>query len=202
VIWAIRQCTQLQIEAIKRFEPDVVLGSSFGGAIAVLCTTQGFWSGPTLLLAPAQARLSLASLVAVVPSFASIPGNTGSAAAGSADAAQKLQNQAMPSVLVVHGSRDTVVPLADSEALVNSAPLGMHCRLEVVDDIHPLHTVGTTALMKQWVDETVAMSREAEDEAEEEASSKSGEPSSKGGSMGHKQLEDSFSALMQGLNPE
>jgi hypothetical protein len=114
----------------------------------------------------------------------------------------------MASVLVVHGSQDTVVPLADSEELVNSAPKGMFCRLDVVDDIHPLHNVGTAQAMKGWIDEVVAMSQDADDEAEAEEEIKkeaeresSSEEGGKGGygAMEKKKLDQSFSALMAGL---
>jgi pimeloyl-ACP methyl ester carboxylesterase len=39
--------------------PDVVVGSSFGGAIAVALLARGLWRGPTLLLAQAAQKLGV-----------------------------------------------------------------------------------------------------------------------------------------------
>jgi hypothetical protein len=46
--------------ALKQYEPDVVVGSSWGGAIATWCLVAGSWSGPTVLLAPAYHRVRFA----------------------------------------------------------------------------------------------------------------------------------------------
>jgi len=45
---------------IKRHDPDVVVGSSWGGAVALACIQTGVWYGPTLLLAPAHQRIEAA----------------------------------------------------------------------------------------------------------------------------------------------
>ena len=49
-------CMRLQAAAVAEARPDVVVASSFGGAVAVNLVAEGLWSGPTLLLAPAQER--------------------------------------------------------------------------------------------------------------------------------------------------
>ncbi len=54
----IQKCLSLQEKAIKDFSPDIVVGSSFGGGIAVLSLMNGTWTGPTILLAPAAAQLA------------------------------------------------------------------------------------------------------------------------------------------------
>lgn len=46
-------CVALQREAISAARPDVVLGSSWGGAVAIELLVRGIWRGPTVLLAPA-----------------------------------------------------------------------------------------------------------------------------------------------------
>ena len=45
-----------QAEALREFDPHVVVGSSYGGAIAVELLQRGLWRGPTLLLAQAALR--------------------------------------------------------------------------------------------------------------------------------------------------
>ena len=51
-------CVAQQTEAVHRFAPEVVVGSSFGGAVAVTLMTQGVWTGPTLLLAQAALKMN------------------------------------------------------------------------------------------------------------------------------------------------
>ena len=46
-------CVATQAEVIGSFRPDVLVGSSFGGAVAVALLMRGDWRGPTLLLAQA-----------------------------------------------------------------------------------------------------------------------------------------------------
>jgi len=46
-------CVISQAEAVAGFKPDVLVGSSFGGAVAVALLQRKLWNGPTLLLAQA-----------------------------------------------------------------------------------------------------------------------------------------------------
>ena len=45
-----------QQRALEAFRPDVLVGSSFGGAVAVALLEREIWRGPTLLLAQAASR--------------------------------------------------------------------------------------------------------------------------------------------------
>src|SRR5262245_35479117 len=47
---------EVQAAALREFEPHVLVGSSYGGAIAVELLQRGLWRGPTLLLAQAALR--------------------------------------------------------------------------------------------------------------------------------------------------
>jgi hypothetical protein len=49
-------CVAVQADALARFRPDVLVGSSFGAAVAVALMQRGLWRGPTLLLAQAALR--------------------------------------------------------------------------------------------------------------------------------------------------
>src|ERR1700754_4388730 len=46
-------CVALHAGTLMRFRPDVLVGSSFGGAVAVTLLERGLYRGPTLLLAQA-----------------------------------------------------------------------------------------------------------------------------------------------------
>ena len=49
-------CVEVQAAALRDFRPDVLVGSSFGGAVAVELLRRGSWRGPTLLLAQAAVK--------------------------------------------------------------------------------------------------------------------------------------------------
>jgi len=102
-------CVAQQAEAVRRFQPDVVVGSSFGGAVAVALLQREAWGGPTLLLAQAAQRVGVRG---------------------------RLPTGAR--VWLVHARGDDVVPIADSRRLARSGTPG-YVRLIEVDDDYPLH---------------------------------------------------------------
>ena len=101
--------------------PDVLAGSSFGGAVAVALLQRGQWAGPTLLLA--QAAL-LYGLPAGLP-----PG--------------------VP-VWIAHGSRDDVVPPEHSRRLAAAGDPAL-VRLIEADDDHSLHASVENGSLIDWV---------------------------------------------------
>lgn len=78
--------------ALVEARPRVVVASSFGGAVAVRLLHEGAWAGPTVLIAPAQARLG--------------------ADIGLPPGAR---------VVVFHGEADQVIPVDDSRRLIEHA---------------------------------------------------------------------------------
>lgn len=74
--------------AIAEHQPEVLIGSSFGGALAVALLADGSWAGPTLLLAPA-ARPMLGD----------------------------VRLPAGATVVVLHGRHDDVIPVEQGRAL-------------------------------------------------------------------------------------
>ena len=115
-----------QAEALRAFRPDVLVGSSFGGAVAVALLDRGLWRGPTVLLAPAAARL---------------------------DVPNRLPDGV--TVTVAHGVRDEIIPLEDSRALVAGRDPS-RVRLIEVDDGHRLQSLVDTGALAALVRETYA----------------------------------------------
>jgi len=116
-------CVQAQAAAIRRFEPDVVVGSSFGGAVAVALLQRGLWRGPTLLLAQAAA---LQGLRPELPTGVR--------------------------VWLVHGTRDDIVPPAASRLLSRTGSTSL-VRLFEVDDDHRLTATVADGRLVRWVRE-------------------------------------------------
>jgi pimeloyl-ACP methyl ester carboxylesterase len=104
-------CVSTQREALGAFRPDVVVGSSFGGALAVLLLQRGHWAGPTLLLAQASA---------IFAPTASLPQNV--------------------PVLLVHGTGDEIIPVEGSRRLATTGTPRL-VRLVEVDDDHRLKSL-------------------------------------------------------------
>lgn len=51
-------CVAVQAQALHDYPPDIVIGSSWGGAVAAALLATGRWRGPTILLAPACQKIS------------------------------------------------------------------------------------------------------------------------------------------------
>lgn len=120
-------CLEQQARALEEWTPDVVVGSSFGGALAVLLLGRGAWTGPTLLLAQASGRFDRSlALPADVP------------------------------VLLVHGTRDAVIDIEDTRRLARTGTPG-RVRLVEVDDEHRLDTLVTGDRLADLVREAASL---------------------------------------------
>lgn len=97
-----------QAAAAREYNPDVLVGSSFGGAVALALLQRGLWRGPTLLLAPAVGHFGVE---------ARIPDGV--------------------RVTIVHGTRDEICPIDWSRALARTGSPEL-VRLVEVDDEHRL----------------------------------------------------------------
>ncbi len=118
-----------QADALREFDPHVVVGSSYGGAIAVELLQRGLWRGPTLLLAQAALRRGQP---AVLPAGVAI--------------------------WLVHGTRDTIIDPEDSRVLARSGS-PEHVRLIEVDDVHALHTTVEDGRLVAWIEELISEAR-------------------------------------------
>ncbi|NND60475.1 MAG: hypothetical protein HKN49_09435 [Gammaproteobacteria bacterium] len=116
-------CVLLQADTINQFDPDVLVGSSFGGAVALALLQRGLWQGPTLLLAQAGLRYGLPALLP-----AGVP------------------------VWIVHGLRDVVIDPEDSRTLAAHGD-PQQVRLIEVDDDHGLFSIVGNEDLVRWVNE-------------------------------------------------
>ena len=114
-------CVDLHREALASFRPDVLVGSSFGGAVVAELLARELWRGPTLLLAQAALRRS---------------------------PTQRLPQAVR--VWLVHGTRDEVIDPDDSRRLAETgAPDSV--RLIEVNDDHSLHESIRNGKLLDWV---------------------------------------------------
>ena len=118
-----------QAAALSEFHPDILVGSSFGGAVAAELLARRLWQGPTMLLAQAAIHYDpAASLPPGIP------------------------------VWLVHGTGDTVIDPDQSRRLAATANSD-EVRLIEVDDDHPLHASVASGAIIAWVKELVATTR-------------------------------------------
>jgi predicted esterase len=124
-------CVALHADALTSFRPDVLVGSSFGAAVAVALLQRGLWRGATLLLAQAALRRGArADLPPGVP------------------------------IWLVHGLRDELIDIEDSRRLA-AAGAPDRVVLHEVDDDHPLHeTVASGRLVELVRELAMSASRE------------------------------------------
>jgi pimeloyl-ACP methyl ester carboxylesterase len=102
-------CVGVHAGTLARFQPDVLIGSSFGGAVAVALLERKLWRGPTLLLAQAALHYK---------PDARLPEGV--------------------RVILVHARADDVVPVEQSRLLAATAPANAKVELIECDDDHPL----------------------------------------------------------------
>lgn len=121
-------CIQVQTDHIASFSPQVLIGSSFGGAVVLALLQRGLWRGPTLLLAQAGLRYSLPVM---------LPEDV--------------------KIWLVHGLHDDVIDPQDSRRLAASCQSKM-VRLLEVDDDHPLRDSVASGALIDWVRELATRS--------------------------------------------
>lgn len=114
-------CVEVQAEMLAAFRPEVLVGSSFGGAVAVSLLSRGLWSGPTLLLAQAAVRYD---------PEATLPRDV--------------------TVWLVHGLQDDLIDPHDSRRLARTGTPERVRMIEVEDD-HPLHVSVSSGALTGWI---------------------------------------------------
>ena len=94
----LRSCMEIQAKAVKKYEPDVIVASSFGGAVAFLSLMEGHFKVPCVLCAPP---------VDVAPEYYK----------------SLLETKPLPRtvpIVIVHGTKDSVVEIDISRKLVGA----------------------------------------------------------------------------------
>jgi len=130
--YCLDRCVMAFARLIKAHRPDIIIGYSWGGGIAVALLNRGLWAGATLLLSPAGEQMwlhagrsppSLRSGVAV-PETAK--------------------------VLTVQGDADPIVPL-DAVRRLHVGCADAQCRLLVVSGgDHVLRGTVTATALERW----------------------------------------------------
>jgi hypothetical protein len=123
-------CVALQHETIKSFVPDVLVASSFGGAVAVALLQRGLWQGPTLLLAQAALRRG-----------------------------QPCELPEQTDIWLVHGVHDDIIDPEDSRRLAQCGSPD-RVRLIEVDDDHVLRAKVADGSLVRWVREIAAVAHD------------------------------------------
>ncbi len=118
-------CVVIQGQALQQYGPDVLVGSSWGGAVALELVRRGWWRGPTVLLAPAYGFIARKS------GWAGVHARLEDLRRASLDV----------SIVVYHDPTDAVVPYEDSMALARGGEIelmrvsaGGHRLLGLLDD--------------------------------------------------------------------
>ena len=105
---SLEQCIDIQISAINKYKPDLIIGSSWGGNVTMELLKRNLWNGPTILLCPAyygyQRYVNFDSNKETFEEFEERILNLG------------LENKNKKQLLV-HGDMDEVVSLDDSKAI-------------------------------------------------------------------------------------
>jgi hypothetical protein len=104
-------------QALREVQPEVVVGSSFGGAVAVALLREGLIRVPVVLIAPAARRLGVPN---AFPEGAR--------------------------AVILHGELDDLVPLEDSVALARTGGPGVELQVVAGGDHRLNEILGSGAL--------------------------------------------------------
>lgn len=102
---------EIQRNAIKEFEPDIIIGASWGGFVTLELIRKGYWTGKTILFAPADRKLS--------NYMHQLPSNC----IGECNLIPSLI-QMSRKILTVHSNSDRMIDCRDSELLCS---INGHC---------------------------------------------------------------------------
>lgn len=129
----LQRSVAVQRQALAANQIDIVVGSSFGGAVGLALLQRALWSGPTVLLCPAHQLVAQRAMMPVPAGLAALP------------------NLITAHVVVVHGRQDDIVPVAHSQTLVGESS----STLVLVDDDHRLTATATEANFTNWIKQAV-----------------------------------------------
>lgn len=121
----LESCVEVHRAALEVFRPELLIGSSFGGAVVVRLLERGLWRGPTLLLAQAARSYF-----------------------------PECRLPEGVRVTLVHAPEDTVVDIAGSRALAKTGSPELVELIEVHDD-HALAKITANGELLRFVQRAV-----------------------------------------------
>ena len=141
IIDSLDRCVGLQTQALDR-ATDVLIGSSWGGAVTLVLVAEDIWTGPAVILCPALGLIQRWMRPSGPPpswprSFARI-----ACSIAALDEGRRAQ------LLLVHGTSDSTVPLADSQRLAESAGVRLE---EVAGGTHGLGAIVRDESLRDFV---------------------------------------------------
>eukprot|EP00124_Ichthyophonus_hoferi_P005862 Ihof_evm1s1002 gene=Ihof_evmTU1s1002 len=116
--YVVERCLDVQTNVLEEFDPDVVVGSSFGGALALILLGRNKYRLPTVLLAPAQTRVWNAT--------------------GIKSLTRNDIQETKCGIFVVQGLHDTVIPVNHTKDLYQGLK---NTIVQYVPDEHGLPTI-------------------------------------------------------------
>lgn len=119
IYYAIRQGIKITADNIRRFDPDIVVGFSWGGGILAWLLADGQWKGPALLLSPTHYRMAQTAFL--------------KAPRIRADESSSVAAQSGGRVKILYAPRDPFLPRAQIELFRIDG-----CGAELIDDDHTL----------------------------------------------------------------
>jgi hypothetical protein len=134
---ALSASLEIAEQTLNATKADVLVGSSWGGALAQLCVSRGRWSGPVVLLAPAGLEIARR-----------LPKSSHLRAQLEAGLPQSTRG------VVVHGTKDQTVPHDDSKKLSAQAPSVV---LRSTGDCHRLASMLRSGALSKLVLEAARM---------------------------------------------
>lgn len=110
-------------ETIAQYQPSVVIGSSYGGALLLALVTEGSWKGPCVFIAQAGVKFGVADV---------LPQGT--------------------RAILLHGTEDDVVPIEGSRQLAASGGADVELR-EIIGGDHRLECTLTDGRLAAAIDQ-------------------------------------------------
>eukprot|EP01089_Gocevia_fonbrunei_P012953 TRINITY_DN3193_c0_g1_i10.p1 TRINITY_DN3193_c0_g1~~TRINITY_DN3193_c0_g1_i10.p1 ORF type:complete len:160 (-),score=37.94 TRINITY_DN3193_c0_g1_i10:409-888(-) len=116
-------CVEQQKKTIAEFQPHVLVGASYGGALLLDLIRSEYWKGPAVAMCPA--------LLPGTDPF-DLPSNV--------------------PIFIVHGKKDSVVPFTIAERLISENKNAKNIQLFPIEDAgHNLEPVTNDDTLKQFV---------------------------------------------------
>ncbi|MEX2666684.1 alpha/beta hydrolase [Candidatus Uabimicrobium amorphum] len=102
---SLQQCVTVQSNALQEFQPHIVVGSSWGGLVALICLSQNAHSCPVILIAP-PVKMILNKIDPSEKKWLNMC---------------EMAKQHSDQIYIVHGEKDQTVPLEDSQEFIEKA---------------------------------------------------------------------------------